>query len=68
MPNEHSTPDQRPADHREPDHRRPEPSWSPAWLREDDRDPRTQGDRTRPPQPDGTAPLERDLPPVNQKR
>jgi hypothetical protein len=28
----------------------------------------TQGDRTRPAQPDGTTPLERDQAPVNQKR
>jgi hypothetical protein len=33
-----------------------------------DVDEMTQGDRTRPAQPDGTTPLERDQAPVNQKR
>jgi hypothetical protein len=33
-----------------------------------DVDEMTQGDRTRPAQPSGTTPLERDQAPINQKR
>ncbi len=45
------------------------PDWKPGedWKKDPNR-PETKGDATKPAQPDGTTPLERDQAPTNQKR
>jgi hypothetical protein len=47
-------------------------TWNDHWKRKlqeaQERGDATRGDRTKPPQPDGTTPLERDERPINQSR
>lgn len=47
-------------------------TWKDVWQRRFQKHPQSDdaagGDRTKPPQPEGTTPLERDERPINQSR